>query len=273
MIADDSIEDAPTEDRPERTVIGDTVGSLRDRPSLFAPFVLAGVLLGLVSVTTRALRIPVWFVPFPDRGLLHLPLSFVPGTGAWLEFTPGALSGLKLPFVLVLLALVLASAVAIALAFSVVLWASEPAASGATPPARRVGWLVAYVLLTQGALLAAALATSAIGRTPTSVVGLLVALFVVVVLIARTLLAPAFVVLEGERPIPAITASVSAVGGHTLAFAGLVVALLYAEYLLTGVAPLISSAWLGQLLATTLSTAVVGTLWTVAVGVGYRRLE
>ena len=254
-----------------RPIVGEIAVTLRDRPSLFAPFVLAGLLLGLVSVTTRALRIPVWFVPFPDRGLLHLPLSFVPGSGAWLEFTPGALSGLKLPFVLGLLGLALASVIVIALAFSIVLWASAPASRGLIPPARRVGWLVAYVLVVQGALFAAGLAASTVARTPASLVSLLVALFVAIGLIARTFLAPAFVVLEGARPVSAIAASVSALGGQTVAISGLVVTLLYAEYLLTGVAGVASGGWLGPIVATTLSTGVVGTFWALAVGVGYRR--
>ncbi|MFC3960070.1 hypothetical protein [Halovivax cerinus] len=252
----------------DASVLRATLVVLRDRPRVFVPFLALGLLGG--GTTLARLASPIALAParFPERGYVHLPVSFVPDGQAGLEYGPGAISGLKPQFLAFLVGLDLAVVLATTVAFAIGLWTVADGTSGHVPPVGRVCWLVSYVLVVEGALLVATYASWAgVGGTGTALVVLLVGWPISVGLFP----APAYVVLDGDGPIGAVRESVALVTDRFAAIVAVVVLLGYAGYVMTGVAVVAPDPTVGAALGTVFSTTVVGTVHAVVVFVVYHQ--
>lgn len=239
-----------------------------DRPLRLVPFLPVGLLAAASVVAVRRSALPLAARPFPARGLVHLPIVFVPGLQTGVTVRPGTLIGLKPQYAAFLVGWPLVTLVVATVALAVTLWLANPDVDGVVPPATRVGWLGVYALLTQGPLLLA-VASPTVRQLDDG--ALLVLALGLVVLAAGLFLTPAFVVLEGRRPLAAARASVALVADRPLSIGALAVGLAYAGYLLTGVAHVVPTGTWGLPFGAAASPVVAGPLYALAVVETYRR--
>ncbi|APW99906.1 hypothetical protein CHINAEXTREME_19965 [Halobiforma lacisalsi AJ5] len=222
--------------------------TVRDRPAAVIPFLLAGI-VGAVSTLGRI------ETPYPvgiasvAHGSFAIPIPLVPRLEPAIELSPTLLYGLELEYTAGFVGWQATIAVVTALTFGIGL---RTAASerGHCPPAARLGWLAAYVLAVQALPFAIAVAFGRWNGYEYGF-GLGTALPVVaaVVVGAALLVAPASIVVGGNRPVRAVRESLAVAAARPFSSVVLVLCL-------------------GVLAAAPVSAATAVSRSTLALGVG-----
>ncbi|SDQ34637.1 hypothetical protein [Natronobacterium texcoconense] len=271
-----STEPASTTDSTETspgfaTVVRAVVVMVRARPSSLVPFLLAG-LVGAASTLARIeTPYPASISPFGASGSLQIPIPLVPRLEPTVELAPTILLGLRLEYAAALIGWQAALAVVTAVAFAVGIWRVAPRMDGFVPPAARVGWLAVYVLVLQSVLFGVIYVVRVHptgGVVGTGILAALVALLVG----GALLLAPAAIVLGGDRPDAAVLESLAYAGSRPFSSAGLVLCLGILATLFTGAATVVSG-YPGLAAGTIASVAVAGTAHAAAVASIYESVE
>lgn len=249
-------------------VLATAVTLLRSQPSLFVPFILASLFGAASTIIRIESPYPVGITTFPDGGLVRLFLPVVPRLEPVTEIDPTIFLGLKPRFLAVLVGWQLLVGIATALAFASSLWIAADDTSGVVPPAERSCWLVAYVVLIDGALFGTLYAIS--GWAIQAVGFAVVSLLVIAPIQIGLFLTPAYIVFDGKRPVSAAAHSLNYAGAIPFSLLFLMLGLGYSRYVLTGTATLVSSSTGGVVLATASSVIVTGPAHTAIVAALYR---
>lgn len=221
-------------------------------PRLFVPFVVAGVFAVAFDAARFADPVPVDPTTFPEQGV-HLTLTPVPGLWTVAGLPPGALLGLRPPFVLLVVVVY-----GLSLAVGSVATGAVLARVLDSPEMRRpvrLARLAGYTTLVS-ATLTLVVASGAFD----GFVGI-VAFVTALTVTARLFVAPVYVL--GGAPVDeAVRRSVTVTRGHGLSIAVFVLGVGLLGY------ALVSVDTVGPILATSLA----GTVHAVGVARYYRRL-
>lgn len=215
------------------------------------PFVCVGLVGGALTAVRLSLDVALAHSAFPSRGELVLTAHFFPQGGTVVTSQPGAVQGLKIPYLAVLAGLAMLESVVIALGTAVACWRLEH--QEWRPPDRAVGWLVSYAVGTAVLSVALLLSVGVFAVPRIVLVALLLVLPVVLFLV------PAVIVFEQADPLTACWRGLQLWGSQPVRTTLWALVLGYLGYLLTGVVLLFDTVHLGAYVTGTVcSTAIVG---------------
>ncbi|SFB74564.1 hypothetical protein SAMN05444422_101673 [Halobiforma haloterrestris] len=249
-------------------------GTVRDRPAAVVPFLLAGI-VGAVSTLARIQT------PYPvgmasiARGSFTIPIPLVPRLEPAIELSPTLLYGLELEYAAGFVGWQAAIAVVTTVAFGIGL-RTAASVRGHRPPAARLGWLAAYVLAVQALPFALAVAVGrwngyGYGYGYGSGFGLGTGLPVVAAVVVGSVLlvAPASIVLGGNRPVRAVHESLAIAAARPLSSVALVLCLGVLAAAPVSAATAVSRSALALGLGTVASVTLAGTAQAAVVAEFY----